>query len=290
MDDVRALAVVGAGTMGAGIAQIAALAGLSVTLVDVDADGLDRALARIREALDGGVARGKLTAEAAGEAIGRLGTAASVATGAAGADVVVEAVPESLELKRRVFGEIDAAAPGRALLASNTSSLSVRAIAQATRRPGRVVGMHFFNPVHLMKLVEVVRHDATEEAAVELARALGSRLGKDTIVVRDVPGFATSRLGVLVGLEAARMLESGVASAGDIDKAMRLGYGYPMGPLELGDLVGLDVHLAIAEHLARELGPRFEPPPLLRRLVAEGKLGKKTGEGFYRWKGGKIAG
>jgi 3-hydroxybutyryl-CoA dehydrogenase len=202
--------------------------------------------------------------------------------------VVVEAVPESLELKRRIFAEIDAAAPARALLATNTSSLGVGAIAGATGRPERVVGMHFFNPVHLMKLVEIVRPDGATDDAVALARAIGARLGKEPIVVRDVPGFASSRLGVLLGLEAARMLEAGVATAADIDTAMRLGYGHPMGPLELGDLVGLDVRLAIALHLERELGPQFRPPELLKRLVAEGKLGKKTGAGFYRWRDGKI--
>src|SRR5262245_26996839 len=224
LSEVRALAVVGAGTMGAGIAQVAALAGWGVTLVDLEPAALDRALARIRESLDGGVARGKVTAAAADEAVARIGTASSVAAGAGGADVVVEAVPESLDLKRRIFVAIDAAAPGHALLATNTSSLSIWAIAHATRRPGRVVGMHFFNPVPLMKLVEVVRHDATEPAAVSLAVGVGARMGKEPIVVRDVPGFASSRLGVLLGLEAARMLEAGVASAADIDKAMRLGY------------------------------------------------------------------
>jgi 3-hydroxybutyryl-CoA dehydrogenase len=288
LDAIRSISVVGAGTMGAGIAQVAAVAGWAATLVDVDADRLDAALARLRKGLDAGVARGKLDAASAADAMARIGTAGSVAAGCAGADVVVEAVPERLELKREVFGAIDAAAPGHALLATNTSSLSVTAIAAATRRPGRVVGMHFFNPVPAMRLVEIVRSDGTEEAAVELARAVVQRFGKQPIVVRDVPGFASSRLGVLVGLEAARMLEAGVASAADIDTAMRLGYGHPMGPLELGDLVGLDVRLAIAEHLARELGPRFEPPALLRRLVAEGKLGQKTGEGFHRWRDGKI--
>jgi 3-hydroxybutyryl-CoA dehydrogenase len=287
VDAVRQVVVVGAGTMGAGIAQVAAVAGWTATLVDVDAGRLDAAVGRIQKSLAGGVARGKLTAAAADDALARVGTAGALSACAA-ADVVVEAVPESLELKRQVLAAIDAAAPGPALLASNTSSLSIGAIAAATRRPGRVVGMHFFNPVPAMKLVEIVRHDGTEEAAVELARAVTQRLGKQPIVVRDVPGFASSRLGVLLGLEAARMLEAGVASAVDIDTAMRLGYGHPMGPLELGDLVGLDVRLAIAEHLARELGPRFEPPALLRRLVAEGKLGQKTGEGFHRWREGKV--
>ena len=284
LENLRSLAVVGAGTMGAGIAQVAALAGLAVTLVDVEPAGLDRALGRIRENLDGAVTRGKLTTQEAQAALGRIGTAPS----AVPADVVIEAVPEDLELKRKIFAAIDAVAPPHALLATNTSSLSVAAVAAATGRPGQVVGMHFFNPVHLMRLVEVIRHDGASPAAVELARALGERLGKDPIVVSDRPGFASSRLGVLLGLEAARMLEEGVAAAADIDKAMRLGYGHPMGPLELGDLVGLDVRLAIAEYLTREIGPQFSPPAVLRNKVAAGHLGKKSGRGFYLWENGKI--
>jgi 3-hydroxybutyryl-CoA dehydrogenase len=164
----------------------------------------------------------------------------------------------------------------------------VGAIAAATARPERVVGMHFFNPVHIMKLCEIVRHDRASDAAVATARGIAVKIDKDPIVVRDLPGFATSRLGVAIGLEAIRMVEDGVASAADIDKAMKLGYGYPMGPLELGDLVGLDVRLAIAEYLAAQLGPSFEPPALLRRMVAEGKLGKKSGQGFYRYADGKV--
>ena len=175
-------------------------------------------------------------------------------------------------------------APERALLATNTSSLSVAAIAAATARPARVLGMHFFNPVHLMKLVEVVTHAGTAPASVETAVALARRFGKEPIVVRDSPGFASSRLGVALGLEAMRMLEDGVASAEDIDRAMELGYNHPVGPLRLTDLVGLDVRLAIARYLHRTLGGgRFAPPAILERLVAEGKLGKKAGEGFFKW-------
>lgn len=284
---VRALAVVGAGTMGAGIAQVAARAGLAVTLIDLDLDLLARASDRIARDLDNGVARGKLTHDLRNAALARIGSSESIAAGVQAADVIIEAVPERLELKQRVFAEIDDAAPPSALLATNTSSLSVGLIAGATRRPAHVVGMHFFNPVPLMKLVEIVGHEGAAATAIVLARAIGVQLGKEPIVVADVAGFASSRLGVLLGLEAIRMLEAGVASAADIDTAMRLGYGHPMGPLELGDLVGLDVRLAIAEHLERELGARFQPPALLRRLVAEGKLGRKTGTGFYRWQDGK---
>ena len=277
------IAVLGAGTMGAGIAQVAALAGDEVRLYDVSADARSAGIGRIRDALDGGVRRGKLTADAAAAALARVVPADSLEAAASGIDAVVEAVFEDLALKRRLFADVERLAPAGTLLATNTSSLSIAAIAEALGRPDRLVGMHFFNPVHIMKLVEVVRHDRAGEAEVARARALALRWGKDPVVVRDSPGFASSRLGVLVGLEAIRMVEQGVASAADIDKAMKLGYGHPMGPLELGDLVGLDVRLAIAEYLAGELGPAFAPPALLRQKVAEGKLGKKTGEGFYRW-------
>jgi 3-hydroxybutyryl-CoA dehydrogenase len=196
---------------------------------------------------------------------------------------VIEAVPENLDLKCSLFARMSRSLGADVLLASNTSSLPITKIAAASAHPERVVGMHFFNPVHVMKLVEVVRAEQTSELAVRTALALGARMGKDPIDVRDAPGFASSRLGICIGLEAMRMLEAGVASAEDIDKAMVLGYGFPMGPLKLTDLVGLDVRLGIAEHLARELGPRFEPPQVLREMVAAGKLGKKTGRGFYTW-------
>jgi 3-hydroxybutyryl-CoA dehydrogenase len=198
--------------------------------------------------------------------------------------MVIEAVPESLDLKTRIFGELDRIASSRAILATNTSSLPVGTIAAATRRPELVIGTHFFNPVPVMPLLEIVRAERTSQATVDAVVAFAGRLGKDPIVVRDAPGFATSRLGVLLGLEAIRMLEQGVAAAEDIDKAMTLGYKHPMGPLRLTDLVGLDVRLAIAEHFHRELASEaFRPPDLMRRMVAEGKLGKKTGQGFYRW-------
>jgi 3-hydroxybutyryl-CoA dehydrogenase len=187
-------------------------------------------------------------------------------------------------VKQRIFRELDAAAPAGAVLASNTSSLSIAKIGAATKRPGQVIGMHFFNPVPVMPLLELVRAEATSDATLAAAVAVAKRLGKEAIVVRDSPGFATSRLGVLLGLEAIRMFEAGVASAEDIDKAMTLGYRHPMGPLRLTDLVGLDVRLAIAEHLHRELrSEAFCPPELMRRMVADGLLGKKSGRGFYRW-------
>jgi 3-hydroxybutyryl-CoA dehydrogenase len=200
-----------------------------------------------------------------------------------GADLIIEAVPENFELKKDLFAQADLFCSEQTILASNTSSMSITDLAGNVERREQFVGMHFFNPPHLMKLVEIVVGDRTSEATIETVREVAGKMGKTAIVVRDSPGFATSRLGLAIGLEAIRMLEEGVASAEDIDRAMELGYNHPMGPLRLTDLVGLDVRLGIAEYLAAALGPRFDPPQLLRDRVAEGKLGKKTGEGFYRW-------
>ncbi|HJQ96888.1 MAG TPA: 3-hydroxyacyl-CoA dehydrogenase family protein [Candidatus Polarisedimenticolaceae bacterium] len=284
MRAVETIAVIGAGTMGRGIAQAAATSGFEVRIVDADAKALSRSLAAIEEMLGTLVEKKKLLPAERGAALQRLKAAATIEDGVAGADLVVEAVPEELELKRRLFGWLDAAAPSHAILASNTSSLPIGKIAEATRRPGSCLGMHFFNPVPVMPLLEIVRTTTTSDETVAVALEVGRKLGKEPIVVRDAPGFATSRLGVLLGLEAIRMLEQRVATAEDIDKAMTLGYRHPMGPLRLTDLVGLDVRLAIAEHLHRELrSDAFRPPDLLRRMVADGKLGKKSGEGFYRW-------
>ena len=284
MTDIRILAVIGAGTMGHGIAQVAAQAGCTVRLADAQPGAAEGALERIRTNLDGAVERGKTTAEERTATLERLRAAAIPSEAAAGADAVIEAIPERLDLKQALFRDVEAVVPDEAVLATNTSSLSIAAIAGAVRRPGRVIGMHFFNPVHLMKLVEVVVHPAVDAPVTERVIGLARAMGKDPIVVQDSPGFASSRLGIALGLEAMRMLESGVASAEDIDKAMALGYNHPMGPLRLTDLVGLDVRLAIAEYLLGALGsPVFAAPPVLRRLVAEGKLGKKTGHGFYTW-------
>ncbi len=276
--------VVGAGTMGHGIAQAAAAAGGRVLLHDVSAERIEAGLAQIGGALARLVEKGKLTEAARGEILGRIGAAPDLAAAARSAEFIIEAVPERIELKQETFRALDAAAPAGAVLASNTSSLSIADIASATRRPASVIGMHFFNPVPLMPLVELVRTGDTSDGVIASARSLAETMGKTTILVRDVPGFATSRLGVAIGLEAMRMLEEGVASAEDIDRAMELGYRHPMGPLRLTDLVGLDVRLAIALHLSRTLDPvRFAPPAILRRMVSEGRLGRKTGEGFYRW-------
>jgi 3-hydroxybutyryl-CoA dehydrogenase len=275
-------AVLGSGTMGHGIAQVLALAGLETCVYDVQQAALDKARGQVRANLDQGVEKGKVAAEARDQALARLEFTTDFDKAVRRAEVVVEAVPEDLELKRSLFARLGRTASD-VLLATNTSSLSIARIAEAARSPERVVGMHFFNPVHLMKLVEVVRTPTSSRHAVNLAVDLATRLGKEPIVVEDLPGFASSRLGIAIGLEAIRMVEAGVASPADIDKAMTLGYGFPMGPLRLTDLVGLDVRLSIAEYLARELGERFTPPQLLRDKVARGELGKKSGKGFYDW-------
>jgi 3-hydroxybutyryl-CoA dehydrogenase len=278
------VAVVGAGTMGHGIAYVALLAGCPVALTDSRPDALTSALHRIGDLLASGVERGKLGPADVAAARSRLETEPDLAAAIGDADVVIEAVVEDLGVKQRLFAELERAAPADALLASNTSSLSIAAIASGMRRPPRLVGMHFFNPVPAMKLVEVVRHAATDARAVDRAVALARLFRKEPIVVRDSPGFASSRLGLALGLEAMRMLEQGVATAEDIDKAMELGYNHPMGPLKLTDLVGLDVRLAIAESLYRALeDPQFRPPAILRDKVTKGELGRKAGRGFYTW-------
>ncbi|MCI0341233.1 MAG: 3-hydroxyacyl-CoA dehydrogenase family protein [Planctomycetales bacterium] len=283
MPDVKAVAVLGAGTMGHGIAQVAAAAGFRVVLRDISREFVEKGLAGLRKNLDAGVEKGKVTAADREKTLANVRGVVDLAEAVREADLVIEAIPEDLELKRRTFAEADRIAPAHSVLATNTSSLPVSAIAEATRRPERVVGMHFFNPPHLMKLLEIVRGQKTSEATVTVAREAGRRMGKECILVTDTPGFASSRLGLALGLEAMRMLEAGVASAEDIDAAMTLGYNHPVGPLKLTDQVGLDVRLAIAEHLAKTLGDRFRPPEVLRKMVAEGKLGKKSGQGFYKW-------
>ena len=283
---IRRVAIVGAGTMGHGIAYVALAAGYEVALADADRDALLAAHGRIADSFTVAIERKKLSPDDRDVALARLTTHPSLELAATDADLVIEAVPERIELKRSLFAAAHAAAPPHAILASNTSSLSIAAIAAAVPRADRVIGMHFFNPVAAMRLVEIVRGPATSDATVAAARAFAESLGKTPIVVQDSPGFATSRLGVALGLEAVRMLEAGVASAADIDRAMELGYNHPVGPLRLGDIVGLDVRLAIADHLHATLGSEtFRAPELLRRMVAEGKLGRKSGEGFYRWEG-----
>ncbi|MDB4453966.1 3-hydroxyacyl-CoA dehydrogenase family protein [bacterium] len=280
---IQRAAVLGAGTMGHGIAQVLAMSGIETCLFDISEEAVADGLAKIAGNLDKGVARGKVSEEDKAGAVARLSGAVDLERAIEGVQVVVEAVPERMDLKRDLFGRLGAALGPEVLLATNTSSLSITEIADAAEHPERVVGMHFFNPVHIMKLVEVVRTGRSSDEAAETAIALARRMGKEPIDVRDAPGFASSRLGIAIGMEAIRMVEEKVASAEDIDKAMVLGYGFPMGPLKLTDLVGLDVRLAIAEYLSGELGDRFSPPALLREMVERGELGKKSGKGFYDW-------
>jgi len=278
--------VLGTGTMGQGIAQVAAAAGYTARVFDAAPGRADAAVKAIGAQLEKLVAKGKITGEAKATTLANIAPAKDVASACDGAEIVVEAVPESMELKVTLFKDVVAAAPKSALLGSNTSSLSLTELGARIGEAPRTIGLHFFNPPPVMELLEVVRGLSTSDDSLSRALAFARKLGKTPIVVRDVPGFASSRLGVILGAEAIRMLESGVASAEDIDRAMELGYRHPMGPLKLTDLVGLDVRLAILEHLQREIGDQFRPPALLRTMVRAGKLGKKTGEGFYVWKDG----
>ncbi|WP_308074923.1 3-hydroxyacyl-CoA dehydrogenase family protein [Actinokineospora sp. PR83] len=276
------VAVIGGGTMGAGIAHVFLAAGSSVVLAEADAGRAAQGVANVTASVTKAEERGKLPeGTTAADLLANLSTVERLGDLPPDTALAVEAVPEDLALKRAVFTEVASACP-RAVLASNTSSLSITRLAEGLPAD-RVVGMHFFNPVPVQALVELVHHAGLPERVRADVRGWAEALGKTVIEVRDSPGFATSRLGVAVGLEAIRMLEEGVASAEDIDTGMRLGYAWPMGPLRLTDLVGLDVRLSIAEHLERELGPRFAPPELLRAKVARGELGRKTGRGFFRW-------
>ena len=273
--------------MGAGIAQICAQAGWNTSLYDAFPDGLQRGMERIDAFWDKGITRGKTSLEQKVEWQKNLHAVSDMAQAVGNADLVIEAVPELPELKQKVFEEIDKYAPSHAVLGTNTSSLSIADIAKATTRPEQVIGMHFFNPVPIMKLLELVRHDSTSEATIDLAQSAGEAMGKTTILVKDIPGFATSRLGVVLGNEAIRMLADGVASAKDIDTAMVLGYKHPMGPLALTDLVGLDVRRDILRNLQASFDDdAYAPHPLLDRLVEQGRLGKKSGKGIYDWSKG----
>jgi 3-hydroxybutyryl-CoA dehydrogenase len=284
METPKNIAVLGAGTMGHGIAQVAAQAGFRVALHDVSEEAVMKGLAAIGANLQKAVGKGRLTEAEKAEALARVSACASFEDAVREADIVIEAAPEKIALKQEIFGRLAARAPKDCVLATNTSSLSVSDIANATTCPERVVGMHFFNPPAVLKLLEIVTTPYTAPDVLERAKEAALRMERDVIVVRDSPGFATSRLGVALGLEAMRMLEEGVASAEDIDRAMELGYRHPMGPLKLTDLVGLDTRLSIAEYLHEKLGgERFRPPEILRRLVKEGRLGKKTGQGFYKY-------
>jgi 3-hydroxybutyryl-CoA dehydrogenase len=275
--------VVGAGVMGRGIAYVAAVAGATTRLVDLDEDQLQGAVRRIEADLATGVERGKLDEAAADAARQRLTTTTDLADGASGSDLVVEAVVERMDVKHQVLRTAEANATPDAVLATNTSAMSITEIVACLDDPSRGVGMHFFNPVPKMRLCELIRGLQTSEATLDRAEAAARAMGKETVRVEDLPGFATSRINALIGNEAMRMLEEGVASAEDIDTAIKLGLNHPMGPLEMGDLVGWDTRIDILEYLAGTLGDRFRPTNLHRRLVAAGRYGRKTGHGVHRY-------
>lgn len=275
--------VLGTGTMGQGIAQVVAAAGMKARLFDVDAKKAEQAVSAISSVTAKVVEKGKLTADARSALLANLSIGSSIGESAKDIDLCIEAIPEKMDLKVTVLKDVLASAPAGVVIGSNTSSLSITEIGARIEQPANTVGLHFFNPPPVMELLEIVKGVRTSEETLTRALALAAALKKTPIIVNDSPGFATSRLGVALGCEAIRMLESGVASVADIDKAMELGYRHPMGPLKLGDLVGLDVRLGILEHLHKEVGEQFRPPALLRQMVRAGLLGKKTGEGFYRW-------
>ncbi|WP_049909170.1 3-hydroxyacyl-CoA dehydrogenase family protein [Halorubrum saccharovorum] len=282
--------VLGAGTMGHGIAQVTAMAGNEVTIRDIDEEVLADGVDSIEANLQGGVDRGKVTEAEMTATLDHISTTTDLEAAVGDAELVVEAVPEDVGLKQSVFEDVEAAAPADAIIATNTSSLSVTEIVSTLDDSGRALGLHFFNPVHIMGLVEVIRAEQTDQATLDRITQFVESLDKTPITIRDSAGFASSRLGVALGAEAIRMLETGVASPRDIDQAMELGYNHPMGPIELTDVVGLDVRLDVLEYLREELGERFRPPQALRRKVRAGKLGKKSGEGFYVWEDGEIVG
>ena len=278
---IRRTGVIGGGTMGTGIAYVTALAGATVTVVEPDAARAATLRRTIERTAAGGVERGKLSEQDAQALIGRIDCVTGIDALPSGLDLAVETVSEQLALKKNVLAQIAAREP--AIIGSNTSSLSIDELAKSVKSPERFLGMHFFNPVWSLRLVELVRGAATTEATLETARAFVKTLGKESLTVRDVPGFATSRLDLIASLEAMRMLESGVASAEDIDKAAVLAYRHPVGPLRLSDIVGLDVRLDIARSLEQAHGARFAPPQILIDMVARGDLGQKSGRGFFAW-------
>ncbi|NHN63997.1 3-hydroxyacyl-CoA dehydrogenase family protein [Haloarcula sp. JP-Z28] len=284
------VAILGAGTMGHGIAQVSAMAGHDVSLRDIEADIVDDGLAAIESNLQEGIAREKVTESTAEATVDRLKGTTSLEEAVTGADLVVEAVPEEMAIKHETLTAVESHVDSATLIASNTSSLSLTEIASVLDYPERAIGLHFFNPVHIMALVEIVVAEQTSAETIARAREFVNGIDKTPVEVADAPGFASSRLGVSLGVEAMRMVQEGVATPQDIDTAMELGYNHPMGPIELGDVVGLDVRLDILEYLRDELGERFRPPQIVKRKVRAGKLGKKSGEGFYVWEDGDIVG
>ena len=281
--DVKTIGVIGAGTMGRGIAYAAALGGYRTILEDVMPEMLAKATGWITQAFEEGAKRGKVSAEEAAAAPKRIMTASSVEDACRQSDFLIEAVPEEMELKLELYTLFDKFAKPNAVLASNTSSLSITEMAEMTYRPELCVGMHFFNPVPKMRLIEIVRAPKTSDETIAACREVATRMGKEAVVVKESPGFITSRVNALIGNEAFAMLEAGLASPEDIDKAVKLGLNHPMGPFEMVDLVGLDVRLSILEYLYQTLGEKYRPNELLKKLVAEGRLGRKTGRGVYEY-------
>lgn len=288
--EVRKIVVVGAGLMGRGIAHVAALGGYDVGFVDVSSDILKDAIATIRSNLEKGVQLGKTERADAEAALCRMNPTTHMESAAEDADLVIEAVPENLELKQQTFRRLDRVCPSRTILATNTSAKSVAEIGSVTGRQDRVVGMHFFIPAHVMELVEIVRSLETSEETCVTIEKVALRMGKETVRVNESPGFATTRISALIGNEAFHMLMEGVATAEDIDKAVKLGLNHPMGPLELADLVGLDTRLSNLEYLHETLGEKYRPCPLLRKYVKAGRLGRKVGRGVYDYTDQKGAG
>ena len=283
MGEVRTIAVIGAGTMGRGIAHVAALGGYRTVLEDLLPTALRKAEQEIRDNLDKAVQLGKVSASDANAAINRIKYAGGVEEAAREADLVIEAVPEELESKIEIFTLLDKICRPGTILASNTSSLSITEIASVTYRAPNCVGMHFFNPVHRMRLLEIVRALETDEETLAKAAEVGRRMGKEVVVIKESPGFITSRINAMIGNEAFYMLQEGIASAEDIDKALKLGLNHPMGPFELVDLVGLDTRLHILEYLHKSLGGKYRPAPLLVQYVKAGRLGRKSGRGVYEY-------
>jgi 3-hydroxybutyryl-CoA dehydrogenase len=283
MAEIKTIAVIGAGIMGRGIAHVAALGGYRTILEDILPASLRRAETEIRGNLEKAVELGKVEKSAADAALKRLEYAPSVEDAARVADLVIEAVPEEMESKIEIFTLLDKVCKPHTILASNTSSLSITEIASVTYRAPKCLGMHFFNPVHKMKLLEVVRGLETDQSTIAAAAEVGKRMGKEVVVIKEAPGFITSRINAMIGNEAFYMLQEGIASAEDIDKALKLGLNHPMGPFEMVDLVGLDTRLHILEYLHKALGEKYKPAPLLVQYVKAGRLGRKAGRGVYEY-------
>ncbi len=281
--NVRTVVVIGAGIMGRGIAHVAAMGGFTTILNDVSAELINKAKAQIGKDLQKGVDIGKVTINDMNATLERLSLETDLEQAASRADIVIEAIPEKIDLKLQVFARLDKACPPHAVLASNTSALSITEMAGATRRPHQFIGMHFFNPVHKMKLVEIIRGLETNEETFKVAESVAQKMGKETVEVKESPGFVTSRINAMIGNEAFYMLQEGVASARDIDKALKLGLNHPMGPFEMVDLVGLDTRLSILNFLHETLGEKYRPCPLMVKYVKAGRLGKKVGKGVYEY-------